>query len=55
VEATARTAADLDYEVIVVEDCCASMNQEMHDFSIKAILPNMAKVISSEEFLRILK
>lgn len=51
VESTARTAADLDYEVIVIEDCCASLNQEMHDFSIKNILPNIAKVISSKELL----
>ena len=41
VEECARTAAAKDYEVIVLEDCCASMNQMMHDFPIKNILPNL--------------
>jgi len=49
IEATARTASDLDYEVIIPRDCCASMNQDMHDFSINNILPNLGKVTSSEE------
>ena len=49
VESTARTAADLDYNVIVAEDCCASMNQEMHAFSVNYILPNLGSVVSSEE------
>lgn len=49
VESLARTASDLDYNVIIAEDCCASMNQEMHDFSINCILPNLGSVVSSEE------
>jgi len=34
VEGTAREAVDLGYRAIVLEDCCASEGQEMHDFSI---------------------
>jgi len=55
VEASARSAADLGFEVIVVEDCCASMNQEMHDFSMKNILPNLAKVDNSENVCKDLR
>ena len=51
VEATARHASDDDYRVIVAEDCCSSMNQEVHDFSIKNILPSLGTVTSSEEII----
>ncbi len=49
VEECARTAAAEDYNVVVVEDCCASMNQAMHDFPIKNILPNLVTVTTSKE------
>lgn len=49
VEATARHASDDDYRVIIVEDCCSSMNQELHDFSMTNILPNLGQVCSSDE------
>ena len=49
VEATARYASDDDYRVIVLEDCCSSMNQEMHDFSINNILANIAEITTSDE------
>lgn len=46
VEAAAREAADKDYNVIVLEDCCASMNDDMHNFSMKVLLPNLVMVKS---------
>jgi len=49
VEATAREASDRDFSVIILEDCCASMSQEAHDFSVKMILPGLATVIKSDE------
>ena len=49
VEECARTAAAKDYEVIVLEDCCASMNQVMHDFPIKNILPNLVMIANSKD------
>jgi nicotinamidase-related amidase len=49
VEATARYASDDDYRVIVLEDCCSSMNQGMHDFSIKNILSNVGEISTSDE------
>jgi len=51
VEATARHAADEGYRVIVLEDCCSSMNQAMHDFSIDNILSNIAVISSSGEVI----
>jgi gluconolactonase len=51
VEATARHASDDDYKLIILEDCCSSMNQEMHDFSIKNILSNLGEIRSSDEIV----
>jgi len=55
VEATTRAAADQDYAVIIVEDCCASMNQQMHEFTLKNILPNLATISSSKEVISALE
>ena len=55
VEGTARYATDADYRVIVLEDCCAGISVEAHDFSITNILSAIAEVSSSEEFLANLK
>lgn len=51
IEETVRTAAAKDFSVVVLEDCCAGNNQEMHDFSVKHILPKFAQVISSKNFI----
>jgi len=48
VEATAREAADRKKEVIILKDCCASMNQEMHDFSLN-VISNLAKIKTSKD------
>jgi nicotinamidase-related amidase len=55
VEATARYAADADYRLILLEDCCAGMSAEAHEFSIANILGIIAEVVTSEEFLANLK
>jgi biuret amidohydrolase len=49
VEGTARHAADLGYGVTVLEDCCASMTDEMHQASI-VVLSMLGGVSSSAEF-----
>jgi len=51
VEATARYAADADYRVIVLEDCCAGVSAEAHDFSIGTIFSQIAEISSSKELL----
>ncbi|HIH37325.1 cysteine hydrolase [Candidatus Woesearchaeota archaeon] len=50
VEETAREAAAKNFKVTILEDCCASMGQESHDFTIKNILPNFAEIITSQEW-----
>jgi nicotinamidase-related amidase len=55
VEGTARYAADADYRVIVLEDCCAGISVEAHDFSIANVLSTIAEVSNSQEFLASLK
>ena len=55
VEATARYAADADYRVIVLEDCCAGLSVEAHDFSIDNILGRIGEISTSEDFLKSLE
>ncbi len=50
VETTARYAADLDYRVIVLEDCCASFSDEAHKASLQ-IMDHLATVATSTDFL----
>lgn len=45
VESCARTAHDLGYNVVVVEDCCYNASVELHTFSVREILPFFAKVV----------
>jgi nicotinamidase-related amidase len=51
VESAARHASDLGYDVFVIEDMCASMSQEMHDFSIDTVLPVFGAALSEEQYL----
>lgn len=50
VESTARYGAELNYDIHVLEDCCASWTAEMHDFAIKNTLPQFGVVESSVDF-----
>jgi len=49
VESTARNAWELGYEVIVVEDACASVSVEMHEASIRDVMPRIARVVVSAD------
>jgi len=44
---TVRYAADLDYRLVVVEDCCADQQPDVHDFLTQRIVPRQADVVSS--------
>jgi nicotinamidase-related amidase len=55
VEGTARAAANRGYHVVVVEDCCASVPDEWHEFSIANVLPLIAQVCSSGDVIDALK
>jgi nicotinamidase-related amidase len=50
VEAAARHAADADYRVIVLEDCCAAFSDEAHRVSLH-IMDHLATLATSADFL----
>ena len=51
---TVRYAADADYRLVVVEDCCADQQPDVHDFLTQRIFPRQAEVVSSHEVVRAL-
>jgi nicotinamidase-related amidase len=52
VEGTAREAVDRGYRVVVLEDCCASRDNETHRFSIDVILRSLCRVTTAESFIQ---
>ena len=48
---TLRHAADLDYDIVVLEDCCADSDEEVHLVLLKKVFPMQATVTSSRDFL----
>jgi len=51
---TVRYAADLDYRLLVVEDCCADQDAEVHDFLMQRLLPRQAEVVTAAEVMQAL-
>jgi nicotinamidase-related amidase len=49
--ATLLEAADADYRLVVVKDCCADFDPEVHACLVDKVFPRYATVISAEEFL----
>jgi nicotinamidase-related amidase len=47
---TLREAADKDYEITILTDCCADMDDEVHRVLTTKIFPRQAEVIRSEEW-----
>jgi len=47
---TALQAADLDYRVVILKDCCADLDPDVHSFLVETVLPRQATVIGSAEF-----
>lgn len=54
VESAARTAHDLNYNVVVLSDCCFHVKKELHDWAISRILPIHSRVMASAEVVRLL-
>ena len=52
---TTRYAADLDYRLYIVEDCCADQQPDVHDFLTQRIFPRQADVVSSEDVIQALR
>ena len=43
-------AFDADYRVIVIADCCADTNQELHEVLLKQMFSARGEVITAREF-----
>ena len=50
VEAAARHAADADYRVIVLQDCCAAFSDEAHRVALD-IMDHLATIATSADFI----
>ncbi|HZU85176.1 MAG TPA: isochorismatase family cysteine hydrolase [Polyangiaceae bacterium] len=48
---TVRHAADADYRLVVVEDCCGDRDAEVHRMLVEKVFPRQATVINSSELL----
>lgn len=52
---TVRWAADADYEQIVIEDCCADRDEEVHRVLTGKVFPTQARVIRSDQLITALQ
>jgi nicotinamidase-related amidase len=48
-----RWATDIDYKVIVLSDCCADQDEEVHRVLIGKVMPFNATVMTSSDFLQL--
>jgi nicotinamidase-related amidase len=52
---TVRYAADLDYRLLVVEECCADQDPAVHDFLTQRIFPRQAEVVTVADVMHALR
>jgi nicotinamidase-related amidase len=46
---TLLEASDADYELVVVSDCCADMNDELQEALITHLFPRRSTIVTAEE------
>jgi nicotinamidase-related amidase len=51
IESIVRASVNRGFDMIVVEDCCASVPQEWHDWTIRNIMPLLATVTTADAVL----
>lgn len=51
---TAREAADKDYRITILSDCCGDGDEEVHRVLITKVFPRQADVLTLEELLQVL-
>jgi nicotinamidase-related amidase len=49
---TLLDACDADYEPVVITDCCADRDPQVHEVLVKKLFPQRGAVSTSEEFVR---
>ena len=47
---TVRHAGDLDYRLVVIRDCCADPDAQLHSMLLDIVFPKQAAVITTAEF-----
>lgn len=52
---TVRCAADMDYRLIVLSDCCADPDDEVQRVLMKKVFPRQASVVTSQQLLQALE
>lgn len=55
VEGVVRASVNRGFDVVVMEDCCASYPDEWHRFSVENIMPLIARVTDSEAVVSALR
>src|SRR6185503_17317600 len=51
---TVRQASDMDFRIVVAEDCCIDGDEEVHRVLTKKVFARQAKVASADELIGIL-
>src|SRR3984957_7072433 len=51
---TFLVAVDADYEVLVIKDCCADLEAELHEILLEKHFPRFGSVVSASEFQKML-
>ena len=52
---TVLEAADRDYRLIVVKDCCADLDADLHDTLVDKVFPRQATVVTAHHFARAIR
>jgi nicotinamidase-related amidase len=51
---TLREAADKDYRITILSDCCADRDEEVHRVLLTKVFPRQAEVMKSDEWIAML-
>jgi nicotinamidase-related amidase len=51
---TLLQASDADYRLVVIADCCADLDIELHRALLERLFPTRAEVITAEDFVEML-
>jgi nicotinamidase-related amidase len=54
VVSTLLEAADMDYRLIVIKDCCADLDSDLHACLVDKLFPGRATVLSADDLLNAL-
>jgi nicotinamidase-related amidase len=52
---TLLEASDADYRLVVIEDCCADLDTELHAALLKRLFPKRAEVITAADFVKMVE